>query len=300
MVLGLGCGWGCAVPDRPPHLPPPLPLALQEVLPGAEVRALSLGPGVSYIGLLHPPVPWAVHLLVVDLGRCEVGLRVITGATAGEVDGRQRVTELLAGSEGGVVGGVNGDFFTPEGLTVGTEVVGGVVRRVRPRPALAWRPGAVPWLGVPVLEGDTVLWVGWPVSLERSDGETQVLGGFPLLLREGRWVGDLEVGGLPGFAAARHPRTAVGFDPAGGRLWVVVVDGRQAGYSEGMTLPELAALLEAVGAREAINLDGGGSSIMVVRGVALSRPSDAAGERPVANALAVVRDRSLCRARGRS
>lgn len=299
-MVVLAGGWGCAVPDRPPHLPPPLPPAVERVIPDAEVRTLSLGPGVSYAGLFQAATPWAVHVIAVDLGRCEVGLRVVTGGEGEEVEGRQRVTELLAGAGGGVVAGVNGDFFTPEGLTVGTEVVAGTVRRVRPRPAMAWRPGAMPWLGVPVVEGDTLIRLGWPLSVTKPDGETYVVGGFPLLLREGRRVGDLEVAELPGFAASRHPRTAVGFDPASRRLWVVVVDGRQPGYSEGMSLPELTAFLESLGAREAINLDGGGSSIMVARGIPLSRPSDAAGERPVANALAVVRDRSFCRVRRRS
>ena len=61
-----------------------------------------------------------------------------------------------------------------------------------------------------------------------------------------------------------------------------------------MTLPELTTLLEALGATEALNLDGGGSSVMVVRGQAASRPSDQAGERPVVNALALARDFSAC------
>ncbi len=80
-----------------------------------------------------------------------------------------------------------------------------------------------------------------------------------------------------------------------GLSWVVVVDGRQPDYSVGMTLPELAALFEALGVEEAINLDGGGSSVMVVDGAKVSRPSDAAGERPVVNALGVRRDSAFCR-----
>jgi exopolysaccharide biosynthesis protein len=62
-----------------------------------------------------------------------------------------------------------------------------------------------------------------------------------------------------------------------------------------MTLPELTQLLESLGATEALNLDGGGSSVMVLGGEAVSRPSDAEGERPVGNALAVMKDAGLCR-----
>jgi hypothetical protein len=261
-----------------------------------QLRVVAAGPGVSYLGLRTAREPWAIHLLRVELGLCDLGLRVVTAAREeGMPGGRARVTELLAGAGPGVVAGVNGDFFTPEGLTVGTEVVGGEVRRVRARPAFAWRPGSPPWMGMPQPEGDSVLVVGWRLARAEPDGATELVGGFPLLLREGGRVGDLRVSEVPSFAAARHPRTALGFDPARNLLWVVVVDGRQAGHSEGMTLPELAALLQSLGATEAVNLDGGGSSIMVVEGVPVSRPSDAQGERRVVNALAVVRDLGYCR-----
>ena len=61
---------------------------------------------------------------------------------------------------------------------------------------------------------------------------------------------------------AIHPRTAVGIDRDANRLILMVVDGRQPGYSEGVTLAELAGLLAERGADEALNLDGGGSSTM--------------------------------------
>ena len=63
-----------------------------------------------------------------------------------------------------------------------------------------------------------------------------------------------------------------------------------------MSLPELAALFEALGASEAINLDGGGSSVMVVGGAPVSRPSDLTGERPVVNALAPMQGSRGCAA----
>jgi exopolysaccharide biosynthesis protein len=61
-----------------------------------------------------------------------------------------------------------------------------------------------------------------------------------------------------------------------------------------MSLPDLVGLMEALGATEALNLDGGGSSVMVIRGQVVSRPSDMEGERPVANALAVRKDPAFC------
>jgi len=61
---------------------------------------------------------------------------------------------------------------------------------------------------------------------------------------------------------ARHPRTAIGVDETGTILWLVVVDGRQKGYSEGMDLHELATVMRDLGCRHAHNMDGGGSSVM--------------------------------------
>jgi exopolysaccharide biosynthesis protein len=75
---------------------------------------------------------------------------------------------------------------------------------------------------------------------------------------------------------------------ADGTLLLVAVDGRQPGYSVGMSLPEMRALFRELGAVEALNLDGGGSTALVVRGRAVNRPSDAGGERPVANALVLL------------
>jgi hypothetical protein len=81
-----------------------------------------------------------------------------------------------------------------------------------------------------------------------------------------------------------HPRTMIGFDDKGKWLLLVVVDGRQQNYSMGMSLQEEAELMRAKGCTQAINLDGGGSSIMMIRDLknvtTLNRPSD--GEhRPV-------------------
>jgi exopolysaccharide biosynthesis protein len=77
---------------------------------------------------------------------------------------------------------------------------------------------------------------------------------------------------------ARHPRTAVGVSRNGLTLWVVVVDGRQPDYSVGMTLPELGALMVELGADDALNLDGGGSSSFVFQlpgsEPVVNRPSD--------------------------
>ena len=94
---------------------------------------------------------------------------------------------------------------------------------------------------------------------------------------------------------AAHPRTAVGVNMAGSKLIIVVVDGRQPGYSEGATLTELANIMLENGARDAMNLDGGGSSTLVMADgdgnpVVLNSPIHLGvpgTERPVANHLGI-------------
>jgi GH25 family lysozyme M1 (1,4-beta-N-acetylmuramidase)/uncharacterized protein YraI len=68
-------------------------------------------------------------------------------------------------------------------------------------------------------------------------------------------------------ALAPSPRTAIGISKNGRWLIFMVVDGRQAGYSEGVTLSELAGLLISYGVYSGVNMDGGGSSTMVIKGV---------------------------------
>ncbi|MEO3814947.1 phosphodiester glycosidase family protein [Sphaerisporangium sp. B11E5] len=85
----------------------------------------------------------------------------------------------------------------------------------------------------------------------------------------------------------RQPRTMAGIDRQG-RLLLVTVDGRLSGGSEGFTLAEGAAFMRSLGAEQALNLDGGGSSAMVVQGTLVNRPSDAAGERAVGDTIQVL------------
>ncbi len=115
-------------------------------------------------------------------------------------------------------------------------------------------------------------------------GAVDVLGGNPVLIYGGR-VQSQDLQGNGAFFA-RQPRTALGVT-SDGRMLLVVVDGRQSGYSVGMTLGELAELMNSLGARSAINLDGGGSSTMWLNGQRANRPSDGY-ERGVGSALVVL------------
>jgi hypothetical protein len=130
-------------------------------------------------------------------------------------------------------------------------------------------------------------------ALDNHDGSVaQAVGGGPRLVHRGRnsvsrdWSRE---GVGREFTNLRHPRTAIGFSRSQQTLWWVIADGRQPGYSVGISLSDLADHLVRLGVDEAINLDGGGSSAMVAGGKVLNKPSDRSGMRPVCNTLHLVR-----------
>lgn len=119
-----------------------------------------------------------------------------------------------------------------------------------------------------------------------------VVGGWPRIVRGGVDVSgaaDSVEGTFPRFSNTRHPRSVVGFSRDSATLYLVAVDGRQAS-SVGMSLGELAPAMIALGLHDALNLDGGGSTALVVGDSVVSHPSDATGERPVGDVLVITRD----------
>src|SRR5690606_4566926 len=92
---------------------------------------------------------------------------------------------------------------------------------------------------------------------------------------------------------ARGPRSAIGYDRAG-QIWFLAADGRAPEYSVGLTLTELAAEMQKLGCIEAICLDGGGSTALVINGILVNRPSDGS-ERRVPNALIVTSEEKIAR-----
>jgi hypothetical protein len=116
-------------------------------------------------------------------------------------------------------------------------------------------------------------------------GVVDALGGGPVIVREGRPVFRAMEEFSTYQLSIRHPRSAVG-QTADGRIVMLAVDGRQSGYSVGMTNFELALALMRFGVVTGTALDGGGSTTMAYDGTVLNRPSDGS-ERAVAEALLV-------------
>jgi hypothetical protein len=91
-----------------------------------------------------------------------------------------------------------------------------------------------------------------------------------------------------GWYLRRNPRTAVGVT-SNGTILLMVADGRAPHYSAGLSIAEVTAMMKYFGAMDAINLDGGGSSMMLVNGAQQTQPSDATGERPVGDAIVITK-----------
>ena len=162
-----------------------------------------------------------------------------------------------------------------------------------------------------IAKDQAVLWIGNSPDVQRAGEEVKVgdtvlvylgtqppvrhirtmVGGVGMILANGKAVLDsinvTEKTNIT-FLTARHPRTFVGFGRDSTSLFLCVVDGRQT-RSIGMNFHEMADFLLSIGVWNAVNLDGGGSTTMVIRGKTVNSPSDKTGERPVANTLQVIR-----------
>lgn len=283
-LLALALLAGCAAP-RPAIEPLP-------VLPfhADSSRSRLLSEGVTQRFIYSAQGPWAIHLLDVDLDRCNAVVAVASGADTGSR--RTQTSQLLRVLQRSatVVAGVNADFFSlatgsPVGLLVSE---GRAVTPPSPQAVLAFDSSGT----ARIAEFTRAAGSGMLVPFHPRNA----VGGRPRIVRDSVTVANVDSAGGVSFAAKRHPRTAAGIAREGRRLILVAVDGRQAPYSDGMTLRELASLMLSLGARDALNLDGGGSTTLVYADpewagtlAVANRPSDREGERGVGDALAIVR-----------
>lgn len=273
----------------PPGVPVGAQVVAGEVVKGpAERSAFGLTDGgdpfiavVRLTGAMRTPAGFRAPLDEVNAPPAADGValynRFIGDATPADTGVVELRIRRLAppGSVGDTLRGVVIGIDTlPAGVAVPEE---GVVLAGRGRGAVFLRSFIAP--------GDTLSW--WLELPPAPERVVEMVGGFPQLLARGEPVHHLDPAVSPPFGEARHPRTAVGWREDG-TLLLVTVDGRQPGYSDGMSLAELADLFRRLGAVEALNLDGGGSTTMVVRGRVVNRPSDREGERANANAILIL------------
>jgi len=224
-------------------------------------------------------LPLAIHVLEIDLSRRGVSLEVTPLDPSGGRQYRAQTTSEYVARHG-LQAAVNGAFLEP--FRSGT--YGGEDYYPRSGDPVDATPGPKP-------NGTVCITRPARVSIEPGTrcpaASDHALTAGPMLVSGG-------VAQAFPSQSQRHPRTAFGLSADRKRAWMVVVDGRQPPWSLGATLGELGEILRDLGASEALNLDGGGSSAMVLSDGAgprvVNSPMHTAvpgRERPVANHLGV-------------
>ena len=119
-------------------------------------------------------------------------------------------------------------------------------------------------------------------------GVKHIISGGPYLVKDGKVYVDMTAQKLQAIGG-RNPRSAIGYT-ADNNIILVAVDGRE-GSSIGMTLMELANFMQSIGCVGAINLDGGGSTVMYVNGRVVNNPQTTGGI-PLSNAIVLSKTES--------
>lgn len=274
LVLVSGLTYGFCLLKRPARTP--------------QVR--SLFQGITYERYSrNTPRSLVFHVVTVDL--TAPGIEFLATPQGNAADGKETVADTVPGflQKQGVQVAVNANFFYPMYVHHPLDYA----------PRVGEGVNAV---GLMISNGDrySEAEADWPalcivstqeISIADSgdcpDNAAQGWAGDRRFLKNAQLVSDTNHSEL-------YPRTVVALDDAHQTMWLVTVDGRQKGYSEGITLAELAEELIALGASEALNFDGGGSSTLAVesdgRAKVLNSPIQArlpTNLRPVVNHLGI-------------
>jgi len=247
-------------------------------------------PGVAWFSETRTQPPTRLFVAFVDLTQPGLCLCVSPGGPDPDGDGPwqttlMRPTEIAA--RDGLDFVVNGDFYRVPATNdpVRTNNTGGFAWSAVSGPAAS---RGKTWSASSQLRPCLV--VSWQSKVaikmltQPGSDDEEVVAGNTMLVQVGEPI--------PHENKVRHPRTAIGLDATATRLIVLVVDGRRPDVAIGMNYDELAAELIRLGCQTALNLDGGGSSLMAVRDSAeesyqiLNFPTDGC-ERAVANVLGV-------------
>lgn len=222
--------------------------------------------------------PMALYIIEADLKHPDVAVRTAT-PDDGEVFKFQQVSAIAATSDkpgNRVLVAVNGDYFWGTGEPWGPVIKRGKVLRTDFRDT---------WHGFFGVTNEKTPVIGSGVNFANGyQNLEEAIGGEGRLINNGNKVSHQN--------SDRHPRTAVGFNDQA-KIYILVVDGRQSEHSIGMSLGELSEIMFALRTRQALNLDGGGSTTLVTKnstnsGFEVKNSYSDAGPRAVANALTVV------------
>jgi exopolysaccharide biosynthesis protein len=247
--------------------------------------------GITYYSETRPQPPTRLFVAEIDLADPKISLRVSRGGPDPDGPGKWETTlleptKIAAREQFDLV--INGDFFIARGVNDGE----GTNSHFR---AEQWAYTEGPamtdgqtWSTATNARPCLVVHKNRAVTVETfkrpADDDWEVIGGNTLLVKDGLDVAPA--------VKTRHPRTVVGLDATGTKLTILVVDGRKPGIAVGMSYDELAQEMLRLGCKEALNLDGGGSSVLAIRDARtgemkiLNEPTDGR-ERAVADVLGI-------------
>jgi hypothetical protein len=254
-----------AQPDNATERPPGFKMAVAQAeqwiaSPAREERIAAFAPAADIrYRVYESPKPLRLWIARIDLATPGVRLALTEPAEFTGDDAKfetRCATTLDFAQQRGVQLAINASAFAPFRSHTGMpmDVVGLAAVRGKAYSGPDKRFGALY-----ISRGGRISLKGPPLPTEDV---WHVVPGFRLLLDDGRIavtprVAESKFGGV-------NPRTAVGVDQQGRTLWLVVVDGRQSGVSAGITLVELACLFQSLNVWDALNVDGGGSSTLVL------------------------------------
>jgi hypothetical protein len=222
--------------------------------------------------------PLSLYILEVDLNRPELSIQnsMPNNSTTFALQTVPRIAQFEQAEGNHVLAAVNADYFLAGGVPWGAVIKRGTVLKT------TFENSKHTWFG---LDKTGAPLIGAAPDFITAQPNLQIaVGGKEPLVEKGFGTFNTNV--------AREPRTIVGYTDKK-IVYLMVADGRQASHSIGMTLKELTQVMLALGAKEAINLDGGGSATFVVKNKekgtydVLNKPSDGS-PRSVANALTVI------------
>ncbi len=228
------------------------------VLPVPERRQL-VAPGVMYSQEIRSfPRQFVLHIVEFNLDEAEVEFLVTPADSSAELNLKARTTTEFV-KEFGVQVAINASFFTP---FYSNNPVSYHPHSGDPCSAIGFCasrgvPYSEPTGGFSILNISKDNRIAIGTSMENA---YNAVSGKPILVKDGELAG-----GLKNLPEPLNPETAVAVDRSGRKMWWIVIDGRQPNYSYGVSLVELAELCQELGAWDAIALDGGGSSTLVVQ-----------------------------------
>lgn len=249
--------------------------------------------GIRYQRMVRAdPRPMMIHIVTLDLRQAGLKPLVTPSNPAVQPEHTQARTTTHFLKEFGLQLAINGSFFykfreeTPwdfypqEGDRV--SAIGTTISSTKPYSAIKEKYPTICFLAQQ--KAEIVEDGACPVGTEQAiAGNETFLAHGQIALKQSQWSRDWD---------KPYPRTAIGVDRSGSKVWLIVIDGKQPLYSEGATMQELGEIATHLGIDVALNLDGGGSVTLAIATPngprVLNSPIQAkipTWERPIANHL---------------